>query len=206
MLNYKLYNRTKFIRKGVAMKKATLLSLSVFFASNLYALDEVTVKQEGIKYIKMLGGALKKEMKTHMKKDPSGLEALAFCSAQAEEITKKVNTQLPNGVTVRRTALRLRNDKTNKADDIDIKVMESYEKALAEGKTIAKSVKVVDTGDTYRVYKPLLTQKVCLKCHGANIDPKIAEGLKHAYPNDKAIGFKEGDLRGVIVAEIPKRK
>jgi len=65
---------------------------------------------------------------------------------------------------------------------------------------------VVKVGDTYRVYKPLPTGKVCLKCHGTNIDPKIAETIKKFYPKDQATGFKEGDLRGVIVAEIKKQE
>jgi hypothetical protein len=188
------------------MKGIVALSVITAMATSLWSADEAAIKQEGVKYIKMLGGALKKELKAHMKKDPSGLEALAFCSSQADEITKSVNAKFPEGVKVRRTALKLRNAKANKADETDIEVMKAYEAAIKEGKTIDKDLKVVDAGNAYRVYKPLVTKKVCLKCHGTHLDPKIAEGLKHAYPEDKAVGFKEGDLRGVIVAEIMKKE
>ena len=178
---------------------ATLMCTTLLYASSN---EEDRVKAEGVKYIKMLGGALKKELKAHLKNDPSGLEALGFCSGSAEEITKRVNASLPPYAKVRRTALKVRNDKNNTPDRTDIEVMKAYERAIAAKTFSPKDIKVVKTGGTTRVYKPLVTQKVCLKCHGSELSPKIAEALKNAYPRDKAIGFKEGDLRGVIVAEI----
>ena len=174
------------------------------FSMTLHAGDMDTTKAEGIKYIKMLGKALKTEMKAHMKQDPTGLEALAFCSGSADNITKAVNAKLPTYAKVRRTALKVRNDKVNTPDETDVKVMEKFEKEIAEKKLTPKSIEVVKVGDTTRVYKPLVTKKMCLKCHGSDLSPKIAEAIKSAYPNDKATGFKEGSLRGVIVAEIKK--
>jgi len=162
------------------------------------------VKKEGVGYIKMLGKALKTELKAHMKNDPSGLEALAFCSGSADAITKKVNAKLPAYAKVRRTALKVRNDKVNMPDETDVKVMKKFEEEIAAKKLTPKSIEVVKVGETTRIYKPLVTKKVCLKCHGSDLSPKIAEAIKSAYPNDKATGFKEGDLRGVIVAEIKK--
>ena len=174
------------------------------FSMTLHAADMDSTKAEGIKYIKMLGKALKSEMKAHMKKDPSGLEALAFCSGSADRITNEVNAKLPEYAKVRRTALKVRNDKVNVPDATDKKVMEKFEQKIAEKKLNEKTIEVVKVGDTTRVYKPLVTKKVCLKCHGTDLSPKIAEAVKSAYPNDKATGFKEGSLRGVIVAEIKK--
>ena len=182
----------------VSVALAAVLGIGTVYA------DETTYKKEGIGYIKMLGGALKKELKRHLKHDPSGLEALAFCSGSAERITQEVNAKLPKGVRVYRTALKVRNAKANTPDKTDIEVMKSYEKAISEGKAIDKEIRIVDTNDHVRVYKPLVTKPVCLKCHGSALDPKVAEGIKHAYPDDKATGFKVGDLRGVIVAEMPK--
>ncbi len=185
------------------MKLSTLLLSTLLLGSTAFA-HEMPVKQEGVKYIKMLGGALKKELKSHMKQDPSGLQALAFCTGSADIITKEVNAKLPKYATVRRTALKVRNDKVNTPDETDMKVMEAYEAKIKEGTFSPKDIEVVTVGDTTRVYKPLVTKKVCLKCHGSDLSPKIADALKASYPNDHATGFKEGDLRGVIVAEIKK--
>ena len=82
--------------------------------------------------------------------------------------------------------------------------MKAYEASIAAKTFTPKDIKVVKEGDVTRVYKPLITKKVCLKCHGSNLNPKITDALSSAYNNDKAVGFKEGDLRGVIVAEIKK--
>ncbi|SFV61111.1 Cytochrome c family protein [hydrothermal vent metagenome] len=181
----------------------SLLTASAMAADN-NATQPLTVKQEGVKYIKMLGGALKTQLKAHMKKDPTGLDALAFCTGSADNITKEVNTKLPDYAKVRRTALKVRNNSVNTPDATDKKVMQDYEEAIAAKTFTPKDIKVVQEGDVTRVYKPLVTKPVCLKCHGSELNPKIADGIKSAYPQDKAIGFKEGDLRGVIVAEIKK--
>ena len=166
--------------------------------------QDLTVKQEGIKYIKMLGKALKTELKSHMKKDSTGLEALAFCTGSAERITKEVNAKLPSYAKVRRTALKVRNHSANPSDTIDEKVMRAY-KAAIEAKTFTpKDIKVVEEGDVTRVYKPLVIKAVCLKCHGSQLNPQISAALKSTYPEDRAVGSKEGELRGVIVSEITK--
>jgi major membrane immunogen (membrane-anchored lipoprotein) len=196
------YNHTKNNRRD--KMKLSVTVLSALLLTSAATADNKAVKMEGISYIKQLGGALKSELKAHMKKDPSGLEALAFCTASADKITQDVNAKLPEYAKVRRTALKVRNDKVNSPDATDEKVMKAYEEAIAAKRFSPKDIKVVEVGDTTRIYKPLVTKKVCLKCHGSDLSPKISEALKSAYPNDKATGFKEGDLRGVIVAEIKK--
>lgn len=189
----------------------TLLSTSMTLAyetnttqeSNTTAATEMTVKQEGVKYIKMLGGALKNELQTHMKADQTGLAAMGFCTAKAYSITAQINTKLPEYASVRRTALKTRNEK-NVADTLDQKVMEAYEASIAAKTFLPSNIKVVEEGNTTRVYKPLVTKGVCLKCHGSDISKEIQGEITTNYPKDQAVGFKEGSLRGVIVAEIKK--
>jgi len=185
------------------MKLHTLLWTSALCFSATMASDS-SIKQEGIAYIKMLGGALKTELKAHMQKDPSGLEALAFCTGSAERITKEINAKLPVYAKVRRTALKTRNESTNKPDATDIKVMQEYEASIANKTFDPKEIKIVKEAYVTRIYKPLLIKGVCLKCHGSDLNPQITNALKSAYPKDKAINFKEGELRGVIVSEIAK--
>ena len=155
---------------------------------------------KGVKAIKMLGGELKKNIKAKFKEDKSGLTAAKFCATKAVEISVEVSKKFPKGVTVRRVANKYRNE-ANKPDSIDTKVLEEFQKEL-DNKTFVKKPKLVDANGTKRVYVPILVGKACIKCHGQNINPKIASVIKEHYPNDKAIGFKEGDLRGAMVAEI----
>lgn len=183
-----------------------LFSTSMSLASDTKttAVTELTTKQEGIKYIKMLGGALKSELQIQMKADKTGLSAMLFCTAQAESITKEVNSKLPEYALVRRTAFKVRNQ-ANAANDLDKKIMQEYEASIVAHTFLPTDIKVVQEGETTRIYKPLLTKGVCLKCHGSDISKEIQKEIKRSYPKDQAISFKEGSLRGMIVSEIKKR-
>lgn len=46
-----------------------------------------------------------------------------------------------------------------------------------------------------------------VRCHGTadSLVPDLAAALREGYPQDEALGFAEGDLRGYIWAEAPKR-
>ena len=180
----------------------TLLSSSMALAAESTPTD-MSVKQEGVKYIKMLGGTLKGELQTHMKADKSGLAAMGFCTAKADDITKEVNAKLPKYASVRRTALKTRNEK-NVPDALDTKVMQEYEASIAAKTFLPADIKVVVDGDTTRIYKPLVNKAVCLKCHGIDVSKEIKNEIAANYPKDQAVGFKEGSLRGVIVTEIKK--
>ena len=185
------------------MKLNTLL-LSTLLLTSASMADEMTVKQEGIKYIKMLGGTLKTELQKEMKADKTGVGAVTFCTNEATKLTAEINSKLPDYAKVRRTALKLRNSEKNAADALDTKIMQEYVASI-EAKTFTpKDIKVVEEGDVTRVYKPLLAKNVCLVCHGSKISTAIQEEITKGYPQDKAVNFKENSLRGVIVAEIKK--
>ena len=51
--------------------------------------------------------------------------------------------------------------------------------------------------------EPILTQPLCLACHGGSLDPAVSDALASHYPDDQATGFEAGDLRGVFWAEYP---
>ena len=166
--------------------------------------EKLTPKEEGVKYIKLLGKALKMQLKAHIKADKSGVGALKFCSSEAFKITKEVNLQLPPYATVRRTALKVRAE-DNVADAADEGIMEVFEKAANDKKLTPKNIIAIDMNDSVRVYKPLLVMPVCTKCHGENVSDELKAKIKESYPEDGAMGFKEGDFRGVIVSEIKKK-
>ncbi|CAA6812751.1 MAG: Cytochrome c family protein [uncultured Sulfurovum sp.] len=190
------------------MKKTLILSsllcLSMLHADNNVT-SQISKKQEGVKYIKMLGKTLKTHLKSEMKADKTGLKAVDFCTTKADELTKEINSQLPKGVTVRRTALKTRTDK-NKPDTLDSAVMESIINDMDKKNVNLAKPLMVETPSVYRVYKPLFITPACMKCHGneKSIHPDVQKVITKNYPNDKAMNFQLGDLRGVVVAEINK--
>jgi uncharacterized protein DUF3365 len=51
---------------------------------------------------------------------------------------------------------------------------------------------------TFRYMKAISTKGMCLTCHGDKIPSKVSEKLDELYPEDKARGFKKGDIRGAF--------
>ena len=159
-------------------------------------IDYLKIQKRGEEITLGLLKAIKPIVVESLKKDKSGLEGVKLCSIKANEITKSYNRALKDGWSVRRTAIKYRNP-DNKPDEIDLAVMK---KIIKDG-NLTKSV-LTDVNTTHRVYMPLIVKKPCLACHGQNIDPKTKEEIVKKYPKDLAVGFKEGEFRGVIVAEI----
>jgi hypothetical protein len=164
------------------------------------------VKQTAKKSMMMLGSSLKSELKAKFKEDPSGMAAIEYCSDEAQEMTQKVNEKLQDGVSVRRTALKYRND-ANKPSAQDIRVMKQFKKDIEVEKKSAKTMmKIVETDDKTYVYKAIAVAPPCLKCHAdaSKINKNILNEINKNFPHDKATGFKLGDFRGAMVVEIEK--
>ena len=51
-----------------------------------------------------------------------------------------------------------------------------------------------------RYLKPILVQAECLNCHGSETEimPEVKQLIAQEYSDDKAIGYKIGDLRGAV--------
>jgi hypothetical protein len=54
--------------------------------------------------------------------------------------------------------------------------------------------------------EPILLQPPCLACHGETLAPDVASRIAALYPDDRATGFRVGDLRGVFWIEYPAAK
>ena len=183
------------------MKKifiATTLTASVLFAGgNGYTKTANEVSKE---LIKTLGGELKKHLKAN-----GPVDALEFCSVNAYNLTKKVSEKYGKDIDVKRISLKPRNPANTPSND-EATILSSLD---AMNKVGVKPHNVIqDKGDKVVVYKPLLIKKkACLICHGdVNKKPKLAKKIKEIYPNDKATGYKMGDLRGAIVVTIKKEE
>lgn len=148
--------------------------------------------------LKTLGGNLKK----HMKKGGPA-DALNFCAMNAAKLTNEVNEKLGANVDVKRITLKPRNP-ANEAEKDEKKVLEALQMLQEVGVRLPHHL-IQKTDTQYKFYKPLkIAKKVCLKCHGSHIDPKLEKTIAKFYPKDRATGYKMGDLRGAIVVTIKK--
>jgi hypothetical protein len=106
------------------------------------------------------------------------------------------------GVKVGRTSARLRNPAN---------APPAWARAYveqADGRRAADEPGAVfDLGDRVGLLRPIEVRRRCLGCHAAR--EELAEDtrawLSRAYPQDRALGYALGDLRGFWWAEAPKR-
>lgn len=159
------------------------------------AVDQEALKGKAVGAIKALGGNLKGELQTAMKAG-GPIQALDVCNTQAPDIAAKVTAE--QGMTVSRTSLKVRNP-NNAATEWQTAVLNDFESRKTAGEDPAKLAYSAVVGDEYRFMKAIPTAAVCTNCHGAELKPSVEAKILELYPDDKATGFKEGDLRGAFV-------
>lgn len=181
------------------MKKQAifLLALSGALSGSLHAEDMSTLKAEGKGVIKGFFKELKGEL-MKAKKAGGPIAAVKACNTKAPGIAKNASK---NGWDVARTSLKLRNE-DNAPDQWELKVLKQFEARKAKGESpekIAYAEIVSDNGKrTFRMMKAIPTAELCITCHGTKVKPEIINALNKHYPNDKAKGFKVGDIRGAF--------
>lgn len=182
------------------MKKLIPYILIAFFLSACQdlAVDKQQLTQNSRDAVKALGGELKQTLQASMKaKGP--IDSVAVCQIEAPKIADSISKA--KGLSVARTALKYRNA-NNKPDDWERSVLEQFEQRKQEGepvKTLEFSAVAEHNGNkVFRYMKAIPTGEVCLTCHGGSVAPAIAEKINRLYPDDKATGFKVGDIRGAF--------
>jgi hypothetical protein len=130
--------------------------------------------------------------------------AIAICRDQAPKLASEVSTE--KACTVRRTSLKARNPK-NAPDAWERKVLESFATLASQGKSPAGvefSVVVREGGQpVLRYMRGIAVGAPCLTCHGRALTPEVSAAIQSAYPEDRATGYGDGDLRGAFSVRRP---
>jgi hypothetical protein len=153
-------------------------------------------------FVRYAGLALKTRLTQAIGK--GGFEkAINVCNEVAQNMMDSISTA--NKVQIKRTSIKFRNTK-NAPDQKDLKMLSAYAKLQKEGKPLASDGIELENR-MVKLYVPIMTDKLCLNCHGVigqDIKPKVYDLIKKLYPNDEAVGYKEGELRGVWVVQMEK--
>ncbi|MGY0505104.1 Tll0287-like domain-containing protein [Luteimonas sp. e5] len=134
--------------------------------------------------------------------------AIDFCKAEAPLIAADV--AIEHDVGIGRVAVpgKLRNP-ANQARDWQAEVVRSFQAKAGAGQAPGelRSVRTRDlpAGVALRMMRGIEVQEGCLACHGKQRAPGVDEALARLYPDDMAIGFEPGDLRGALWVEVPAR-
>jgi len=181
----------------ILLSVAALISLSSCSTSNMETETEAKITAYR-SILKEFVGALQTELKAAMK-EGGPVNAISVCQTKSPQISAAMSQKA--GFEISRTSLKPRNA-GNAPDEWEKTVLEQFEKRKASGidpKTLEFHQLVENNGQRQlRYMKAIPTAGVCLVCHGENIAPNIQAKLGESYPNDKATGFKAGDLRGAF--------
>lgn len=131
--------------------------------------------------------------------------AIGVCQTIAPALAEKASAA--RGLEVGRTALRLRNP-ANAPDAWERAVLEDFAAQIKAGADPAKlehaeTVTEASGASTFRYMKAIPMGAVpCLTCHGAP-EPALKAEIMRLYPQDQAIGFRPGELRGAFTVSAP---
>ena len=112
---------------------------------------------------------------------------------EAPAIATRVAGQ--EGVRIGRTSFRLRNAENTPP---------AWARALVAGKR-SDNAYLAATDGSLGVLLPIRLQAACLTCHGdaAAVAADVRAEIERWYPDDAAMGFAQGDLRGYFWVEVP---
>jgi hypothetical protein len=129
--------------------------------------------------------------------------AISVCANVAQDITRQFNEK--SGHYARRVSLGYRNP-NDFPDEYERQKLESFDRLNREKKLESEYYEVVsEKGREYlRYLKPVIAGKMCLNCHGQpdEIPIGVQRIIQETYPNDRATGYLEGDVRGAVSVKI----
>ena len=136
--------------------------------------------------------------------DGGAVNAIGVCKTKAPEIAMSLS--MKHQVQVARVGTRARNPNMGVPNEWQTKALDKFQSRIAGGDKPydIEYVEVVKTGAydlELRYAKPIVLQPMCTACHGTpdQISPEVKEKLNKLYPNDKAVNYKAGDLRGAVI-------
>ena len=158
--------------------------------------QRIAMRATASDFMKELKGILIKQMQTG-----GVLQAVSVCSDTAQVLTN--NFGVERGIYIKRVSLKNRNP-NNFPDEFEKRVLNQFE-LLHQNNEVnneTEFVEIVSEGDYnyLRYLKPIIIQAECLSCHGSQADimPEVRNLITQNYPDDKAVGYKTGDLRGAV--------
>ncbi len=186
--------------------KYFISAIALFFYLSLLGCSEnkveisedqvIGMRATSMEFMKSLKGILINQIQTN-----GVVNAVSVCSDTAQVLTN--NYGIKKGVYIKRVSLKNRNE-NNYPDDFEKKILNKFglHKQNNELNDKTEHFEIVNEGEfTYlRYLKPILIQAECLNCHGGANDmmPEVKELIAKTYPNDKAVGYNIGDLRGAV--------
>ncbi len=136
------------------------------------------------------------------------LAAVSVCKEAAPAIAQDLSAR--HGAQVTRVGTRVRNPKSGVPNRWQKEALADFEARLEKGEKPAdlEYWQVVEGSNgqrELRYAKAIVTQQLCVTCHGKpeDIPTPLLEKIRAEYPEDQATGYSVGKLRGAVVVTRP---
>ena len=130
------------------------------------------------------------------------VQGVKVCSEVAPAYAAKHSM---DGLAVRRVSEKFRNP-ADEPDAYEAAKLAELAAAHARGALPAETFEWIGDGPqrALRYLKPITIGGPCLTCHGdpAAMKPEVAAMLRERYPEDRAVGYRDGDFRGAVSVTV----
>ena len=123
--------------------------------------------------------------------------AIGVCQSAAPAIGARLSED--SGFTVSRIARRNRNAGNGVPPDLEALYGELESSPMQDGSP--RSVHGTIRERLVYLRAIPMQEQPCSTCHGSNIDPALSEVISQSYPEDLAVGFEPGELRGAFLVQ-----
>ncbi len=127
--------------------------------------------------------------------EAGALGALTYCNLKAIPITDSLANS--NNAIVKRVSDKNRNP-NNKANKKELFYINTFKEALKKGDKPKPLLN--KTRDSVFFYAPIITNAMCLQCHGKpnkDISKETLLKIEALYPDDLATAYSENEIRGI---------
>jgi cytochrome c2 len=124
------------------------------------------------------------------------IKALEFCNLRAIPITDSMATA--QNVKIKRVSNKPRNP-SNKASNEEAQLISMFQQKIDSEENYKPVVQTLENGKK-QFYAPIVTNQMCLQCHGTpnkTVTSETLETLKKRYPKDLALGYDVNQVRGL---------
>lgn len=197
-----------FCKKQEGQKmKGTLFFVLLTIITGLLSCTEdknTIVTEPQLKEMRSTAAEFMKELKSILIKEiqQGGISsAVSVCSDTAQLLTN--NFGLQRGVFVRRVSFNNRSE-NNFPDEYEKHILNKFQEMYKNDKLTetSENIEIIFEDDAahLRYLKPIFIQAECLNCHGgeSDVQQETKDLIAKRYPNDKAINYQLGDLRGAV--------
>jgi len=190
------------------------VSKEVFDAVNekmeVKKLSDFEIVQEATVWGNSIAAEVQAQLTSNLQKaiEDKGVDgAVEFCNGKVTQILKEVSEKY--NVDIRRVSNSYRNPE-DKPTEYELPLLDAYKYNAENGIKSDPSIQKIENGDVLLFTKAIVTPEgFCLSFYGdpsQDIDAKTLEEINMRYPDDKTVGYKAEDLRGMWSIRLPKKE